>query len=52
MKEQKKVKSSFYLLPDIDKEMRIEAAKLGLSYPSEFITMLWGKYKEKKKAGD
>ena len=47
----KKIKSSYYLPPDIDKEMRIEAAKLGLSYPSEFITMLWERYKEKVKAG-
>ncbi len=41
-----KVKSSFYLPPELDREMRIEAAKLGLGYPSNFIEMLWEKYKE------
>lgn len=46
----KKIKSSYYLPPDIDKEMRIEAARMGLSYPSEFIKMLWERYKEKKVA--
>lgn len=47
-----KVKSSFYLPVRLDREMRIEAAKLGLSYPSEFIVRMWEEYKKKnEKAG-
>ena len=40
-----KVKSSFYLDKQTDREMRIKAAEVGLSYPSEFIVMLWDNYK-------
>ena len=47
----KKIKSSYYLPQNIDREMRMEAARLGLRYPSEFITMLWERYKEKVTAG-
>ena len=36
-----KVKSSYYLPEDIDHEMRVEAAKLGMRYPSEFIALLF-----------
>ena len=43
-----KVKSSYYLRPEVDKEMREEAVRLGVRYPSEFIVMLWEQYKEKK----
>ena len=40
-----KVKSSFYLKPEIDREMRVKAAELGLTYPSDFIKMLWEYYR-------
>lgn len=43
-KEFKKAKTTYYLSPELDREMRIEAARLGLRYPSEFITMLYIHY--------
>jgi|GEM_PF-4389071 len=42
----KKIKSSFYLEPELDKEMRIEAAKKGLRFPSEYIVQMHNKRKE------
>lgn len=44
--DEQKVKSSFYLSEILDKEMRVEAAKLGLRFPSELIIMLWEKYQK------
>lgn len=45
-----KVKSSYLIPEGIEREMRIEAAKLGLKYPSEFILMLWEQYKKKEES--
>ena len=41
-----KVKSSYYLEAEVDQEMRAEAVRLGLRYPSDFILFLWEQYKE------
>ena len=46
--EEEKERSSYYIEKGTAREMRIEAATLGLSYPSEFFLMLWQHYKETK----
>ncbi len=48
MSDLKKVKSTYYLPPDLDRAMRVEAAQQGLRYPSEFIIKLWQIYQGKK----
>jgi hypothetical protein len=41
-----KIRSTFYLPPKVDREVRIKAAQMGIKYPSEFIEMLWSKFKK------
>ncbi len=39
-----KVKSSFYMPPERSWQMKVEAKKMGMGYPSEFITYLFEKF--------
>ena len=46
-----KVKTSTMLDKDLDREMRIKSAEMGLRYPSEFIEFLMEKFRKELKQG-
>ncbi len=45
----KKAKSTYYIESELLREMHMEAVKLGIRFPSDFIKYLWKIYKKTQK---